>query len=107
MTTAWPSFRPTLLMSPTRTPETRTVWPWPGVTACAVVNAAWSWKVLPSHGKRMRCVVQDVAAHERGDDDEPDDGPEVPGVLGDRALHFDSSFKVAGTSRPSGPSRRP
>ena len=54
VTTAWPSFSPTLVMSPTRTPETRTVWPWPGVTAWAVENAACSWNGLPSHGKRIR-----------------------------------------------------
>jgi hypothetical protein len=29
-------------MSPTRTPATRTVWPWPGVTAWAVVISAFS-----------------------------------------------------------------
>ena len=68
VTTAWPSFRPTLVMSPTRTPETRTVWPWPGVTACAVENAACSWNGLALPREAQALVVQDVAAHERGDE---------------------------------------
>ena len=42
VTIARPSERSTFEMSPTRTPETRTVWPWPGVTACAVENSAFS-----------------------------------------------------------------
>ncbi len=42
VTIAWPLRRSTLLMSPIRTPEMRTVWPWPGVTACAVAKAALS-----------------------------------------------------------------
>ncbi len=35
-----PFFRVTPLMSPTCTPEMRTLWPWPGVTACAVWKSA-------------------------------------------------------------------
>jgi hypothetical protein len=40
VTTARPSTRSTLVMSPTSTPATWTVWPWPGVTDCAVENWA-------------------------------------------------------------------
>ena len=54
-TTALPSFSWTSPMSPTRTPETRTVWPWPAVTAWAVANSAFRTSGDASHGKRMRC----------------------------------------------------
>ena len=55
VTTATPSSSSVSAMSPTRTPETRTVWPWPGVTACAVENSAFSWNGLSSMiGKRTR-----------------------------------------------------
>ena len=54
-TTALPSRSETSPMSPTRTPATRTVWPWPGVTACAVESSALSRSGDSSHGKRMRC----------------------------------------------------
>ena len=39
-TTAIPFFSVTPPMSPICTPETRTDWPWPGATACAVENSA-------------------------------------------------------------------
>ena len=54
VTTARPSFRSTFVMSPTRTPDTRTVWPWPGVTACAVANSALIRNGASSHGNRRR-----------------------------------------------------
>ena len=41
-TSARPSRSSTLPMSPIRTPDTRTVWPCPAVTACAVENSAFS-----------------------------------------------------------------
>ena len=41
-TTATPFLSETLPISPTWTPEMRTDWPWPGVTACAVENSALS-----------------------------------------------------------------
>ena len=37
---ARPSFSVTLEISPTGTPATLTVWPWPGVTDCAVAKSA-------------------------------------------------------------------
>ena len=40
--TARPFFSSTPPMSPMRTPDTRTVWPWPATTACAVENSALS-----------------------------------------------------------------
>ncbi len=40
--TARPSLSSTPPMSPMRTPETRTVWPWPATTAWAVENSALS-----------------------------------------------------------------
>ena len=44
VTTARPSSSSTSVMSPTLTPAMFTVWPWPGVTACAVSNSALSSK---------------------------------------------------------------
>ncbi len=44
VTTAWPFTRSTSEMSPALTPEMFTVWPWPGVTACAVESSALSSK---------------------------------------------------------------
>jgi hypothetical protein len=41
-TTARPFTRSTLEISPTLTPAMSTLWPWPGVTACAVENWALS-----------------------------------------------------------------
>ena len=41
---ALPSRSLTDAISPTSTPATFTVWPWPGVTACAVVSSASSSK---------------------------------------------------------------
>ncbi len=42
-------------MSPTRTPDTRTVWPWPAITACAVWNSAFSVYGLSwTNGNRIR-----------------------------------------------------
>jgi hypothetical protein len=41
-TIATPFLSETLPISPTCTPDTRTDWPWPGVTACAVENSALS-----------------------------------------------------------------
>ena len=54
-TTAIPFCSVTSPISPIWTPETRTVWPWPGVTACAVENSAFivngdDWM----NGKRSR-----------------------------------------------------
>ena len=55
VTIARPCERSTCVMSPMRTPETRTVWPWPGVTACAVENSAFSlYGALWMIGKRRR-----------------------------------------------------
>jgi hypothetical protein len=54
-TTARPSRSSTSPMSPIRTPDTRTVWPWPAVTAWAVENSAFSRSGASSHGKRRRC----------------------------------------------------
>ena len=52
---AWPFSSRTLEMSPTRTPETRTVWPWPGVTACPVWKTPSSWNGFFSRiGMRSR-----------------------------------------------------
>jgi hypothetical protein len=48
-------------ISPTSTPATVTVWPWPGVTDCAVLNSAWI-STRFSHGKRSRwCAVMYAA----------------------------------------------
>ena len=56
-TTARPSLSSTLPMSPIRTPETRTVWPWPAITAWAVWNSAFSTNGLSwMIGKRIRCL---------------------------------------------------
>ena len=41
---ALPSRSLTEAISPTSTPATLTVWPWPGVTACAVDSSASSTK---------------------------------------------------------------
>ena len=42
--------------SPIWTPETRTVWPWPGIIACAVGSSAFSEIGSSSiSGKRSRC----------------------------------------------------
>jgi len=56
---ARPCSSSTLEMSPIRTPETRTVWPWPGVTACPVENAPFRTNGLSSmSGKRRRCSLR-------------------------------------------------
>jgi hypothetical protein len=57
-TIAWPSCSLTPPISPTLTPETRTVWPWPGVTACAVDSAALRCSGASSHGNRKRSLVR-------------------------------------------------
>ena len=58
-TTATPSTTFTSEMRPTSTPATRTVWPWPGCTACAFASsiemcfgAAWT------NGKRTFCWLR-------------------------------------------------
>jgi hypothetical protein len=54
-TTARPSSSSTLPMSPTCTPATRTVWPWPGVTACAFSSSTLMiWGFSVTSGKRKR-----------------------------------------------------
>ena len=51
VTTARPSTSSTRLISPTGTPAISAVWPWPGWTACAVLNSAFSSKKsVPSTG---------------------------------------------------------
>ena len=62
VTMPWPSLSSTFAMSPTRTPEMRTVCPWPGVTAWAVANEALSWNGVASHGKRNRWLARMYAA---------------------------------------------
>jgi hypothetical protein len=52
-TTARPCSSSTLPISPTFTPATCTVWPCPGVTACAFSNSAYTC-VTCCHGKRSR-----------------------------------------------------
>jgi hypothetical protein len=59
VTSARPCSSSTLPTSPTFTPETRTVWPWPGVTACAVENSALMRFGLSSiTGKRRRWLAR-------------------------------------------------
>ena len=54
-TIARPSLRLTLPIEPTCTPAIRTVWPCPGVTACAVVKAAFIVNGFGEmNGKRSR-----------------------------------------------------
>ena len=51
VTIARPSSSSTFLISPTGTPAMSTVWPWPGVTDCAVANSPFSSKKsVPSTG---------------------------------------------------------
>ena len=40
-TRATPLCRLTAVINPTVTPATATVWPWPGVTAWALLKSAW------------------------------------------------------------------
>ena len=57
LTTARPPTSSTRAISPTSTPATLTVCPWPGVTACAVVKAALnSKKSLPNTGTQAGAV---------------------------------------------------
>ena len=66
-TTAWPSSSSTLPMSPTRTPATRTVWPWPGVTAWASASSALTVKgLLLDQREAQPLLRQDVARRSRG-----------------------------------------
>ena len=54
-TSARPSLSSTLPMSPISTPATWTVWPWPGVTACAVSSSTlMRIGVSSASGKRKR-----------------------------------------------------
>ena len=54
-TIATPFLRVTLPISPIWTPEMRTDWPWPGVTAWAVENSALSvYGEASMNGKRKR-----------------------------------------------------
>ena len=85
-------------MSPTRTPDTRTVWPWPGVTACAVANSALIRNGAPSHGNRRRWWASTYPPTAGRDGRQRDDRREVAQVLADRAPHFVSSCSLAGTS---------
>ena len=67
LTTAIPSRSCTSPMSPICTPETRTVCPWAGATACAVENSA---SIVNCDGERQRdpqtLVVEDVTRdHQR------------------------------------------
>ena len=58
---ARPSTSSVLAMSPMRTPATRTVWPWPGMTACAVANSAFSVNGLSLEQREAQpLVVEDV-----------------------------------------------
>ena len=46
-------------MSPIRTPATRTVWPWPAITAWAVWNSAFRTYGFSSiNGKRIRWLLR-------------------------------------------------
>ena len=54
VTTALPSTSSTSEMSPALTPAMFTVWPWPGVTACAVESSA-----LTSNRSSPRIGTQD------------------------------------------------
>ena len=59
VTTATPFSSLTPPISPICTPETRTDWPWPGVTACAVENSAFIVKGLDwMNGNRSRSLVR-------------------------------------------------
>ena len=67
-TTAIPFWSLTPPISPICTPETRTVWPWPGVTACAVENSALSVNGVDwMNGKRKRSLLRMYPATRRHD----------------------------------------
>jgi hypothetical protein len=58
-TTACPSSSSTGPIAPIRTPATRTNWPWPGVTACAVGSSTFIWIGFSSTiGKRSRWLAR-------------------------------------------------
>ena len=98
VTTALPSSYSTLEMSPTRTPATRTVWPWPGVTAWAVSISAFSWKGFSSRsGTRRRSFWTMIQVATRPTSDQPEDREEVAQVVSDRLAHQSSPLERRGT----------
>ena len=90
---ALPSRSFTDAISPTSTPAMLTVWPWPGVTACAVdISASISKKSWPISGTQagsaQPLLAEDHGRHRGGHDQQAEDGQEVRQVLADRRLHF-------------------
>ena len=70
-----------------------TVWPWPGVTAWAVVISALTTKkslpITGTHpGSLSRWWSRMYDRDEARDQDQPDDRDEVQPVLADGRLHF-------------------
>ena len=75
VTTAWPSTSSTSEMSPALTPEMFTVWPWPGVTACAVESSALSSNALVAEERDPRRIGllllgEDVAGDREAEEDQ-------------------------------------
>ena len=96
---ALPSRSLTEAISPTSTPAMLTVWPWPGVTACAVdISASISKKSLPTTGTQAgsarRCLLRITLPTSAATSDQADDGQEVRQVLADRRSHL--AFSGAG-----------
>ena len=98
---ALPSRSLTDAISPTSTPAMLTVWPWPGVTAWAVViSASITKKSLPTSGTHAgsasRCLPRITRRHRGRDDQQADDRQEVRQVLADRRPHL--AFSAAGSA---------
>ena len=67
VTTATPSSSFTSAIRPTSTPATRTVWPWPGCTACAFASSISICFGFASHEREAEVLLaQQVHARSRG-----------------------------------------
>ena len=94
--TALPCSSFTLEISPTSTPAMLTVWPWPGVTACAVASSASTLtKSRPSTGtpagSDSRWLSRITTATTSEIEEQDDDRHEVAQVLADGG-HLSPSF---------------
>ena len=103
--TALPSLSSTFEISPTSTPAMFTVWPWPGVTACAVdMSALRTKKSLPTSGTHAgsvsRCLPRMNTATAPAISDQAEDRHEVDPVLADRGPH---GVPSPGPPAPAGP----
>ena len=94
-------------MSPALTPAMFTVWPCPGVTACAVESSALISKRVVAEDRdprriRLLLLGQDQAGDGDPHDQQRPDGDEVAQVLADRAPHGFTGTRSGGPAWRAG-----